>query len=235
MEILSLLLCHFYENMLQTTHKPDCVQYNTSLPTKFRVRNLDTIEFSGFQILRIKNCTCTFNLNNFISFYFSTNLLLVCPFSLRVKRSGDSNTHRNTSNFVLFRRLILASFIIIALSSIADVACPPICIVDSVTTNLSRYSQFTPHLLNRLKENYPKIHIVPSCPSMKYNLDPFRSRIDSSLLTPNTILKFSDQRERDSSYQFNVKLTLIAPSMQMFLLFVMPINKMNVRRPSHQK
>ncbi len=110
---------------------------------------------------------------------------------------------------------------------IADVACPPICIVDSVTiTNLS------PLLLNSLHifltvpgRTTKEIHIVPSAIDRNNITWPFRSRIDSSLLYPeipswNFLLI--------NSFILNLKvskLSLIAPSITDVSALCNAINK----------
>ncbi len=124
--------------MLPNPYHSKIVQYNTCYLTKFQhVTPLDTIEFSGFQILRIK----TAHAHYFIKIIFThshfqqlaSQFVLFC---LRAKRSlATSTLHR-----ILYG--MLPSFVVnpqaISLSlhylPIADVVGPFICI-DSCNDN----------------------------------------------------------------------------------------------------
>ncbi len=119
--------------------------------TSFVARNLDTIEFSGFQ-LRIKTAHAhSFYKTILFSFYFSTNPVSVklVPFCLRVKRSGDFNTPQNTiwDKAVFHRRLAKPHYryIIFQLQTLR----PPIRIVDFCTITNRLATSIHPHLLNR--------------------------------------------------------------------------------------
>ncbi len=107
--------------------------------------------------------------------------------------------------------LILASSIIVTLSSncrrcvSADLHCYSVAI-----TKTSLYS-IPPHLLNRLQGGHQGNSYCSILPSDKYSLDPFLVlKFDSSLLTPNTILKFSTIVA--SIPILIIKIILIAPS-----------------------
>ncbi len=113
---------------------------------------------------------------------------------LKVQRQHSTECYMGCSpSFVVNSPVSLSPYL-----PIADVACPPICIVDSVTiTTYSATPQFTPHLLDRLQGELPKeIHIVLPAIDRNITLDPFlvsRNLIHLYLLQI-LILKFSTDK-----------------------------------------
>ncbi len=136
--------------MLSTAHELG-VQYNTCYLTSFALYGTWYCEFSGFQILRDQKLHMHIHfINNFISFYFSTKTCFaVVPFCLRVRKVTSAALH-STLYKVPFccDELILASFIIVTFPlPIADVACPPICIVDT-NDSTNKYCQLLIFLIS---------------------------------------------------------------------------------------
>ncbi len=137
MEIHFRFLCHFMKIMLHFAHN-GWMQYNTCYLTNFRSTYLDTIEFfQDFKFLESKTAHAH-SFYKIILFHLFLNKLasqFVFHSGLSVLKVWRLSTlHRIL--YGMFRSLSsLASPVSLSLHClpITNVACPPICIVDSMT------------------------------------------------------------------------------------------------------